>query len=144
VSAVQSGVRFISFAIPEAVGIVLAGVLITKIGYYVIYIKPQPLVFHTYNLQTPFMIIAAIIGIIGTALLSTIGLHTDSVRWAAYMVVAGLGIGMGVQIPYTASQAVTRYLLPYPYCCILLKENSETDAPIGNGNFRVLLLHKTH
>ena len=56
------------------------------------------------------MVLSIIIGAIGTGLLSTIGLNTTTVRWAAYMVITGLGIGVGVQLPYTAVQVVLRYL----------------------------------
>ena len=56
------------------------------------------------------MILSVIIGAIGTGLLSTIDLTTTTVRWAAYMVMTGVGIGVGVQLPYTAVQVVLRYL----------------------------------
>ena len=58
------------------------------------------------------MILSVVIGAIGTGLLSTIGLNTNTVRWAAYMVITGIGIGVGVQLPYTAVQVVMRYLAP--------------------------------
>ena len=59
------------------------------------------------------MVLSVIIGAIGTGLLSTIGLNTTTVRWAAYMVITGIGIGIGVQLPYTAVQVVLRYFAQF-------------------------------
>lgn len=53
------------------------------------------------------MVLSVIIGSVGTGLLSTIGLDTSTVHWAAYMVLTGIGIGIGVQMPYTAVQVVS-------------------------------------
>ena len=55
------------------------------------------------------MVLSIIVGSVGTGLLSTIGLDTSTVHWATYMVLTGLGIGIGVQMPYTAVQAVSRW-----------------------------------
>ena len=63
------------------------------------------------------MVLSAIVGSVGTGLLSTVGVDTSTLQWAAFMVVTGLGIGIGVQMPYSAVQVVL----------------SETDVPIGNG-----------
>lgn len=54
------------------------------------------------------MIMGGCIGIVGTALLTRIGLGTPSALWATYLVVAGFGLGMGVQVPFTALQVVLR------------------------------------
>ena len=49
------------------------------------------------------------IGIVGTVLLTRIGLGTPTALWATYLVVAGFGLGMGVQVPFTALQVVLRF-----------------------------------
>ena len=54
------------------------------------------------------MVAGAALGAIGTGLLTTIGLATTTVQWAAYLVITGIGIGMGIQLPYTAVQVVLR------------------------------------
>ena len=46
------------------------------------------------------------INIIGACLLTSINADTTTVKWASYMVVNGTGIGMAMQLPYTALQAV--------------------------------------
>ena len=56
------------------------------------------------------MVLSTIVGSIGAGLLSTIGLNTSTVHWAAYMVITGIGIGIGVQLPYTAVQVVLGYV----------------------------------
>ena len=63
------------------------------------------------------MIVGAILAAIGTGLLSTIGLDTPTARWAGFMVLTGLGIGTGIQLPLTAVQVVS----------------SKDDAPISSG-----------
>lgn len=59
------------------------------------------------------MFLGAAIATVGTALLSRIGLDTSTVQWAAYSVITGIGIGIGIQLPYTAVQAVLRSELPH-------------------------------
>ena len=54
------------------------------------------------------MIMGGCIGIIGTVLLTRIGLGTPTGLWATYLVIAGFGLGMGVQVPFTALQVVLR------------------------------------
>lgn len=56
------------------------------------------------------MVLSVVVGSIGTGLLSTIGLDTNTAEWAAYMVLTGVGIGIGVQLPYTAAQAISKYV----------------------------------
>ncbi|KAI1363649.1 MFS general substrate transporter [Xylaria arbuscula] len=99
VSTIQSGVRFISLVLPQIVGLVVVGAIVSQWGYYV-----------------PYMILGIVINSIGAGLLTTIGVSTPTVEWAAYMVINGLGIGMAQQLPYTALQAVLE----------------PADVPIGN------------
>ena len=54
------------------------------------------------------MILGSIVGVVGTALLTTIKIETPTVQWATYLVVSGIGIGLGINIPYTALQVVLR------------------------------------
>lgn len=54
------------------------------------------------------MIAGTLLGATGTGLLTKIGLETTTVQWAAYLVTTGIGIGIGIQLPYTAVQVVLR------------------------------------
>ncbi|KAJ2999269.1 hypothetical protein NUW58_g43 [Xylaria curta] len=99
VSTTQSGVQFIALVLPQIVGLVVVGAIVTQWGYYV-----------------PYMVAGVVVTSIGAGLLTTIGVSTPTVQWAAYMVINGLGIGMAQQLPYTAVQAVL----------------DPIDVPIGN------------
>ncbi|KAL8725329.1 MAG: hypothetical protein Q9166_007435 [cf. Caloplaca sp. 2 TL-2023] len=98
-SATSSGVRMIPLVLPQILSIILVGAIVTKFGVYV-----------------PYMIVGQIICVIGAGVITRINLHTSTALWATYFVIAGLGMGMGMQIPYTALQVVL----------------SERDAPTGN------------
>ena len=58
------------------------------------------------------MLVGVTVAIVGTSLLSRIGLETHIVQWAAYSVITGIGIGIGIQLPYTAMQVALRYVDP--------------------------------
>lgn len=82
---VDSGVAIIPFLLPQIVAIGVTGVIVRQWGHYV-----------------PYMILGECIGIVGMALLTQLDSHTSTVKWAAYLVIAGLGTGMTTQLPYTA------------------------------------------
>ena len=56
------------------------------------------------------MILGVIIGSVGAGLLSRISVGTSTLQWAAFLVVAGIGIATGRQQPYTAIQLVLKYV----------------------------------
>lgn len=60
------------------------------------------------GIQVPFMVAGSIVGIVGSGLLTQIALGTPTVQWAAYLVITGIGIGLGINLPFTALQAVLR------------------------------------
>ncbi|MCJ1376700.1 hypothetical protein MMC20_007945 [Loxospora ochrophaea] len=103
VSATTSGIRFIPFAFPEVFATIAAGAIVTMTGYYA-------------RSLVPIMVLGVIVGAIGTGLLITISINTTTLHWAAYLVVSGLGIGFGIQLPYSAVQVVL----------------NENDVPTGN------------
>lgn len=57
------------------------------------------------------MVAGIIINIVGAGLLTTIDTDTRTTEWASYMAVNGIGIGMAMQLPYTALQVVLEYVL---------------------------------
>lgn len=116
VSTMQSGVRFIALVLPQIVGLVIVGAVVTQWGYYVgVPFTRQPgsvwLI-----VQVPYMIAGVVVTSVGAGLLTTIDTTTPTVKWAAYMVINGLGIGMAQQLPYTALQAVLEYISPAFSC----------------------------
>lgn len=54
------------------------------------------------------MILGSIICIVGSGFTAQLDIDTPTVAWASFLSVAGLGIGMGMQQPYTAVQVVLR------------------------------------
>ena len=89
VSAVKSGIM----NLPLILGLVLislvAGGLITAIGYY-----------------TPFMILSSIFMAVGAGLIATFEVTTGHNAWIGYQVIYGFGVGMGMQQPLMAAQTV--------------------------------------
>jgi hypothetical protein len=65
----------------------VAAAFVDKWGYYV-----------------PWMLLGEAIAIVGQGLLTQIDLHTTTVKWATYMVLAGVGSGFASNLPYTAVQ----------------------------------------
>jgi MFS family permease len=87
-SAVKSGVMSLPFILGMVIFSMVAGGLVTVVGYY-----------------TPFMYIAAIAMPIGAGLLSTLKPDSGHAKWIGYQVIFGLGIGCGFQQPLIAAQA---------------------------------------
>ena len=54
----------------------------------------------------PVILIAQVICGIGSGLLTTLRTNTRTVLWATYMALTGLGLGLGVNVPHIAVQAV--------------------------------------
>ncbi|EFX03240.1 major facilitator superfamily transporter aflatoxin efflux [Grosmannia clavigera kw1407] len=89
VSSVQSGIRTIPLMASSIVGLILGGILTSKIGYYV-----------------PFAILGAVLSSIGGGLISTWTVDTPMSKWIGYQIVNGIGVGFVYQIPNLAIQAV--------------------------------------
>jgi len=67
----------------------IAGILVTLWGYY-----------------APFMIVSTVLISVGYGLLSTFTPDTDRPVWIGYQVLAGAGLGLGMQQPMMAVQTV--------------------------------------
>jgi hypothetical protein len=88
-SAVKSGIDSLPLVISMVVFSLIAGGLITAVGYY-----------------TPFMYLAVILMPIGAGLLSLLKPDTPSHIWMGYQIIYGIGIGCGFQQPLMAAQTV--------------------------------------
>ncbi|GAP82380.2 putative efflux pump antibiotic resistance protein [Rosellinia necatrix] len=89
VSTTQSGVQYIALVVPQIVSLVVTGGFVSTWGFYY-----------------PYLVSGVSIATVGAGLLTTIGPLTPTVKWAAFMVITGIGTGMAQQLPYTAVQAV--------------------------------------
>ncbi|KAI1175951.1 major facilitator superfamily domain-containing protein [Nemania sp. FL0916] len=89
VSILQSGLQFIAFIGPQLAALAITGAIVSQWGHCV-----------------PYMILGGIIATVGAGLLTTVELSTPTTKWASYLVLTGIGTGMGFQIPYMALPAV--------------------------------------
>lgn len=105
--------RFIPLAFPEVIAIAISGALTSVTGHYVRHHPLLQIQFHllteTLFKQVPFMVLAVIVGAVGGDLLTHLGVDTPTVQWPAYLVIAGFGLGLGIQQPYSAVQEFLRY-----------------------------------
>jgi len=58
-----------------------------------------------YGIYVPFLLVASILATIGAGLIYTIDIGTSSSKWIGYQALAGIGIGLGLQVPMIANQA---------------------------------------
>ncbi|ORY13473.1 major facilitator superfamily domain-containing protein [Clohesyomyces aquaticus] len=98
-TAEESGIRTIAYLVSITVSSIVIGGAITVIGYY-----------------APFMWFGAAIFTIGAGLIYTLKLNSPAGIWIGYQILAGIGAGASVQIPFIAVQVVA----------------SEKDMPTAN------------
>lgn len=89
VTALQSGVDTIPLIVPQVLALIMAGMLTSRLGYYM-----------------PFIYTAVVVSSIATGLLTTLTPHTSTADWIGYQILFGFGIGCGFQLPQIAAQTV--------------------------------------
>ncbi|OJJ49842.1 hypothetical protein ASPZODRAFT_139197 [Penicilliopsis zonata CBS 506.65] len=89
VSASESGVRNIPLILSVSIFSIVSGALITIFGHFVY-----------------LMIISSVITSIGCGLIYTLDTTTGSGKWIGYQILAGVGLGLGCQIPIIVNQAI--------------------------------------
>ncbi|KAI1634975.1 major facilitator superfamily domain-containing protein [Biscogniauxia mediterranea] len=92
-TAVQSGIYTLPFVLSLVVASILSGAFTQKVGYYV-----------------PAMVISPSLLAVGQGLMSTFRVNEVISHWIGFQVVAGFGLGVGMQASNLAAQAV----LPLP------------------------------
>ncbi|OCL11666.1 MFS transporter [Glonium stellatum] len=98
-TAEGSGIRTIAYLVSITLSSVVIGGTITAIGYY-----------------TPFMWVSSAVFCVGAGMLYTLKVNSNAGEWIGYQILAGVGAGAGVQIPFIAVQVVL----------------SDKDMPTGN------------
>lgn len=88
-TALESGIRNLPTLIAVVVFSIGAGALVTVFGYY-----------------TPFMLISTVLMSVGYGLIYTLRPDTGSGKWIGYQILAGAGVGLGMQQPLMAVQTV--------------------------------------
>ncbi|KAJ7096914.1 major facilitator superfamily domain-containing protein [Mycena epipterygia] len=89
VSAVHSGIDNLPMILSLVIGSILAGGLITTIGYY-----------------APFMILSSVLAAVGGGLLSTLQVDSGHAKWIPFQIICGFGVGLGLQQATLAAQTV--------------------------------------
>ncbi|KFG87985.1 putative efflux pump antibiotic resistance protein [Metarhizium anisopliae] len=88
-SPVKSGVMNIPMLLSVVIFTVTSGAIVSSWGYY-----------------TPFIIGGAVLMPIGYGLMSTLTVDSSAAAWIGFQVVAGAGVGVGMQQPLIAVQVV--------------------------------------
>ncbi|KAL6709783.1 hypothetical protein ACN47E_001212 [Coniothyrium glycines] len=86
-SATKSGIMNLPAILGLVIISMLAGVLVTYIGYY-----------------TPFMLLSSVLMAIGAGLLATLDVDSGHAKWIGYQFIFGAGVGFGMQQPLVAVQ----------------------------------------
>ena len=88
-SALDSGVATIPYLLGNSLLAILTGAFVSKVGYF-----------------APPAILGSAIATVGSGLLATLAVSTDSARWIGYEVLTSVGLGMALQQGYVAAQSV--------------------------------------
>ncbi|KKK12024.1 hypothetical protein ARAM_005002 [Aspergillus rambellii] len=89
VTATKSGIMSIPMLLSCIIFILISGILVTRFGHY-----------------TPLMYIGSIFFAVGAGLITTWQVDTTHSAWIGYLVILGIGIGLGMQAPLIVVQAV--------------------------------------
>ncbi|KAM0203069.1 hypothetical protein ACHAPI_001241 [Fusarium lateritium] len=129
-SPIMSGVR----NLPMLLGIVLfamvAGAAVTTWGYY-----------------TPFMIAGSILMAIGFGVITTFEVETSTAKWVGYQLIAGIGVGIGLQQSLIAVQVVCEMVdIPTATALIVFSQTlgGALCVTAGNTVFTNTLINKIH
>ena len=87
ITALQAGVYLLPFVVFQVFGVILSGVVMAKIGYYM-----------------PWYLVGGVLSLIGGALLHTTNVNTAASHIYGYSILLGLGSGLFVQASYPVAQ----------------------------------------
>ena len=88
ISAADSGIRNLPLVLGTAIFSVISGSLISATGYHV-----------------PFLILGSVLSTIACGLIFTLDIGSSAKEWIGYQALAGIGIGLALQIPIIVGQA---------------------------------------
>jgi hypothetical protein len=88
-SATKSGIEVLPILMATVIASMVWGGLVTQFGYY-----------------TPFIIAGSVFYAVGAGLITTYNITIPFSRWVGFQILAGIGVGVGFQIPLLAVQTV--------------------------------------
>ncbi|PGH20081.1 hypothetical protein AJ80_03731 [Polytolypa hystricis UAMH7299] len=89
-SAIESGVNITPYQVSNTIASIAVGFSISYVGWYV-----------------PFVWVGLVLFTVGSGLLFTLNLDSNTAALIGYQMLAGFGLGSSVQVPYIAAQVVT-------------------------------------
>jgi MFS family permease len=90
-SPLNSGVRNIAMIVSVSLFTILSGALITVFGRY-----------------KPLILVSSMLATVGAGLIYTLDIGTSPSRIVGYQIIAGVGLGLGFQIPIIVAQATVQ------------------------------------
>ncbi|TQV95122.1 MFS multidrug transporter [Cordyceps javanica] len=87
----NSGLSLLPLLLSNVISVVAGGILVSKLGYF-----------------TPFAIAGSAVLVAGSALVTTWTADISTAKWIGYQIITGAGLGMCLQQPAIAIQAVLR------------------------------------
>ncbi|KAF4984126.1 hypothetical protein FZEAL_619 [Fusarium zealandicum] len=130
VSPIMSGVRNLPMLLGIVLFAMLSGAAVTFWGYY-----------------TPFMILGSVLMGIGFGMISTLKPDTPTHQWIGYQLMAGIGVGVGLQQPLIAVQVVCEMVdIPTGTAIVVFAQTlgGALCVVIGNTVFTNTLIDKVH
>lgn len=91
VSASQSGINNIPLVLGISIFTISSGSLISRFGAYV-----------------PILLAGSLLSTVGAGLIFTLDIGTSSAHWIGYQAIAGIGIGLSIQVPIIANQSFVK------------------------------------
>lgn len=85
-----SGIRNLPLVLATGISVLIVGNLVGRIGYF-----------------QPFLILGAILATIGAGLIYSLGIGSSAGEYIGYQILFGLGLGIAIQIPIIAAQALS-------------------------------------
>ncbi|KAM5444213.1 hypothetical protein MferCBS31731_000730 [Microsporum ferrugineum] len=86
-SPIRSGINYLPLILINTVGIIISGILTTKLGYYM-----------------PWIWFSSLTMPIGAGLLTTLAVDSRTSQWVGYQFLFAIGSGFGLQQPFVTAQ----------------------------------------
>jgi len=129
-SATKSGIDILPLMLSTVLSSMIAGGLITWLGYYV-----------------PFLIAGSVLFSVGAGLITTYSINMPFAKWFGYQILTGAGVGVGFQIPLIAVQTVLPLAdIPVASACVVFFQSlgGALFISVGQTVFQNGLIRGTH